>query len=134
MVLQRRKKAACKSRPGHLVSSAWCLWIVHECGFRLQAKNGFQYLCQYSRFSKIQSHMFYIRTNLRMLQYSNVECNIQMFILCNKMMYFGDFVVLVCYISSVFTYIYHLINMNSLWFSYKNYILCMHAKAFRFMH
>ena len=38
--------------------------------------------------------MFYIRTNLRMLQHSNVECNIRMFILCKKMMYFGDFVVL----------------------------------------
>ena len=24
--------------------SAWCLWIVHECDFHLQAKNGFQYL------------------------------------------------------------------------------------------
>ena len=31
---------------------------MHECGFRLQAKNGFQYLCQYSRFSKIQSHLY----------------------------------------------------------------------------
>ena len=31
---------------------------------------------------------------------SNVECNIQMFILRNVMMYFGDFVVLVPYISS----------------------------------
>ena len=31
-------KATCKSRP---VSSAWCLWIMHECDFRLQAKNGF---------------------------------------------------------------------------------------------
>ena len=58
VVLQLRKKAACKSRPGHLVSSAWCLWIVHECGFRLQAKNGFQYLCQYGRFSKIQSQLY----------------------------------------------------------------------------
>ena len=32
------KKPKCKSRPGHLVSSAWCLWIVHECGIHLQAK------------------------------------------------------------------------------------------------
>jgi len=31
---KHRKKAACKS-PNHLVSSAWCLWIVHECDFRL---------------------------------------------------------------------------------------------------
>ena len=42
----------------------------------------------------VHKQMFYIRTNLRMLQHSNVECNIRMFVLCNKMMYFGDFVVL----------------------------------------
>ena len=36
---------------------------------------------------------------------SNVECNIRMVILCNKMMYFGDFVVLVPYISSEFIFI-----------------------------
>ena len=35
------EKAACKSRPGHLVSSAWCLWIMHECDFRLQRKMDF---------------------------------------------------------------------------------------------
>ena len=29
-----------------------------------------------------------------MFQHSNVECNIQMFIQCNKMMYFGDFAAL----------------------------------------
>ena len=51
------EKAICKSRPGHLFSSAWWFWIVHECDFRLQKKNGFQYLCQYGRFSKIQSHL-----------------------------------------------------------------------------
>ena len=33
------QKAACKSGPGHLVSSAWCLWIIY-----IQEKNGFQYL------------------------------------------------------------------------------------------
>ena len=42
----------------------------------------------------VHKRMFYIRTNLRMLQHSNVECNIRMFVLRNKMMYFGDFVVL----------------------------------------
>ena len=42
----------------------------------------------------VHKRMFYNRTNLRMLQHSNVECNIRMFILPNKMMYFGDFVVL----------------------------------------
>ena len=45
MVWQRRKKATSKSRRGHLISSAWCLWIVRESGFRLQTKKGFQYLC-----------------------------------------------------------------------------------------
>ena len=49
----------------------------------------------------VHKRMFYIRTNLRMLQHSNVECNIRMLILCNKMMYFGDFVVLVACISSL---------------------------------
>ena len=38
----------------------------------------------------VHKRMFYIRTNLRMLQHSNIECNIQMFILYNKMMHFGD--------------------------------------------
>ena len=37
-VLQRQKKPACKRRPDHLDSSAWCLWIVHERDFHLQAK------------------------------------------------------------------------------------------------
>ena len=32
----------------------------------------------------VHKRMFYIRTNLRMLQHSNVECNIRMVILCNK--------------------------------------------------
>ena len=52
--------------------------------------------------SLVHKQMFYIRTNLRMLQHSNVEYNIRMFILRNKMMYFGDFVVLVPYISIEF--------------------------------
>ena len=38
----------------------------------------------------VHKQMFYIRTNLQMLQHSNVKCNIRMFILRNKMMYFGD--------------------------------------------
>ena len=50
----------------------------------------------------VHKRMFYIRMNLRMLQHSNVKCNIRMLILCNKMMYFGDFVVLVPYISIEF--------------------------------
>ena len=52
----------------------------------------------------VHKRIFYIRTNLRMLQYSNATCNIRM-ILCNKMMYFGDFVVLIACISSVFIFI-----------------------------
>ena len=45
-------------------------------------------------FVVVHKRMFYIRANLRMLQHSKVECNIRMFVLCNKMMYFGDFVFL----------------------------------------
>ena len=50
VVSQHRQKAVCKSRPGNLLSSAWCFWIV-------QAKDGFQFLCLYGRFSKIRSHI-----------------------------------------------------------------------------
>ena len=57
-------------------------------------------------FKLVHKQMFYIRMNLRMLQHSNVECNIRMFILCNSMVYFGDFVVLVAYISSGFIFIF----------------------------
>ena len=35
------EKAICKSRPGHLFSSAWWFWIVYECDFRLQKKMDF---------------------------------------------------------------------------------------------
>ena len=38
------QKAICKSRPDYLISSLWCLWIVHECGIHQRAENGFQYL------------------------------------------------------------------------------------------
>ena len=57
VVSQHRQKAACKSRPGNLLSSAWCFWIVHECAYHVQAKDGFQLLCLNGRFSKIRSHM-----------------------------------------------------------------------------
>ena len=50
--------------------------------------------------SKISA--FYIQTNLRILQHSNVKCSFRMFILCSKMIYFGDFGVLVPYISNEF--------------------------------
>ena len=58
VVSQHRQKAVCKSRPGNLLSSAWCFWIVHECAYRVQAKDGFQLLCLNGRFSKIRSHTY----------------------------------------------------------------------------
>ena len=57
VVSQHQQKAVCKSRPGNLLSSAWCFWIVHECAYHVQAKDGFQLLCLNGRFSKIRSHM-----------------------------------------------------------------------------
>ena len=57
VVSQHQQKAVCKSRPVNLLSSAWCFWIVHECAYHVQAKDGFQFLCLYGRFSKIRSHM-----------------------------------------------------------------------------
>ena len=58
VVSQHRQKAVCKSRPGNLLSSAWCFWIVHECAYHVQAKDGFQLLCLNGRFSKIRSHIY----------------------------------------------------------------------------
>ena len=40
-------------RPGNLISSAWCLWIVHGYNFQVQAKNGFQLMRGDGRFSHI---------------------------------------------------------------------------------
>ena len=57
VVSQHRQKAVCKSRPGNLLSGTWCFWIVHECGYHVQAKDGFQFLCVNGRFSKIRSHI-----------------------------------------------------------------------------
>ena len=57
-VSQHRQKAVCKSRPGNLLSSTWCFWIVHECAYHVQAKDGFQFLCLNGRFSKIRSHIY----------------------------------------------------------------------------
>ena len=57
VVSQHRQKAVCKSRPGNLLSSAWCFWIVHECAYHVLAKDGFQLLCLNGRFSKIRSHI-----------------------------------------------------------------------------
>ena len=53
----------------------------------------------------VHKRMFYSRMNLQMLQHSNVSCNISMFTLCTKMMYYGDFVVLIPYISCKFIFI-----------------------------
>ena len=36
VVSQHRQKAVCKSRPGNLLSSAWCFWIVHECAYHVR--------------------------------------------------------------------------------------------------
>ena len=58
VVSQHRQKAVCKSRPGNLLSSAWCFWIVHECAYHVQAKDGFQLLYLNGRFSKIRSHIW----------------------------------------------------------------------------
>ena len=64
VVSQHRQKAVCKSRPGNLLSSAWCFWIVHECAYHVQAKDGFQLLCLNGRFSKIRSHIIsHIKSN-----------------------------------------------------------------------
>ena len=51
------EKAVCKSRPGSPLSGTWCFWIVHECAYHVQAKDGFQFLCVNGRFSKIRSHI-----------------------------------------------------------------------------
>ena len=57
VVSQHRQKAVCKSRLGNLLSGTWCFWIVHECAYHVQAKDGFQFLCVNGRFSKIRSQM-----------------------------------------------------------------------------
>ena len=57
VVSQHRQKAVCKSRPGSLLSSAWCFWIVHECAYHVQAKDGFWFLCPNGRFSKMRSQI-----------------------------------------------------------------------------
>ena len=59
VVSQHRQKAVCKSRPGNLLSGTWCFWIVHECGYHVQAKDGFQFLCVNGRFSKIRSQIYF---------------------------------------------------------------------------
>ena len=55
---------SCTRRPGNLLSSDWGLWIVHECVYHVQAKDGFQFLCVDNRFSKIQSHLIMLYTEL----------------------------------------------------------------------
>ena len=57
VVSQHQQKTVCKSRPGNLLSGTWCFWIVHECAYHVQAKDGFQFLCVNGRFSKIRSHI-----------------------------------------------------------------------------
>ena len=71
VVSQHRQKAVCKSRPGNLLSSAWCFWIVHECAYHVQAKDGFQLLCLNGRFSKIRSHI--MRTTASPLKFCSKQ-------------------------------------------------------------
>ena len=73
--------------------------------FHTSVNDSYVSMSMCNRLPLVHKRMFYIRTNLRMLQHSNVECNIRMLILCNKMMYFDDFVVLVACISSEFIFI-----------------------------
>ena len=69
VVSQHRQKAVCKSRPGNLLSGTWCFWIVHECAYHVQAKDGFQFLCVNGRFSKIRSHIYNIYTHTHIYIY-----------------------------------------------------------------
>ena len=39
---RRPQKAVHKSRPGRLLPSTWCFWVVHESTFHLWAKARFQ--------------------------------------------------------------------------------------------
>ena len=75
VVSQHRQKAVCKSRPGNLLSGTWCFWIVHECAYHVQAKDGFQFLCVNGRFSKIRSHIPYRSPNPALLLISTAEAN-----------------------------------------------------------
>ena len=81
MVSQHQQKAVCKSRPGNLLSSAWCFWIVHECAYHVQAKDGFQLLCLNGWFSKIRSHLWFyflkylsIHKMTALLEYIDLKC------------------------------------------------------------
>ena len=40
--LTASEKAVCTSRPSNLLSITWGFWIVHECVYHVQAKDGFQ--------------------------------------------------------------------------------------------
>ena len=44
-------KTVYKSTPGNLLSRSWCFWIVYECVYHVQAKDGFQFLSLNGRFS-----------------------------------------------------------------------------------
>ena len=59
--LTASKKAGCKSRLGHIVSNAWCLWIVHESNFCVQAKMNFS-TCDHKVCFPKYSHI-YIHTD-----------------------------------------------------------------------
>ena len=59
-----------KSRPGHLVSSAWCLWIVHKVGFY---KSIHKYIFSQNSVSKPP-----ISTNLSKLDRQYPECDLHL--------------------------------------------------------
>ena len=76
VVSQHRQKAFCKSRPGSLLSSTWCFWIVHECAYHVQAKDGFWFLCPNGRFSKIRSQMSINIKNEHLTRTIRFQCNL----------------------------------------------------------
>ena len=51
-------KTVGKSKPGNLLPSTWCFWIVQECVYHVQAQDRFQFLCVNDQFSTIQSHLW----------------------------------------------------------------------------
>ena len=58
LVVQKyRQKAVCESRHGHLWSSTWCFWVVHECNFHVQEKSEFQLAWRWSIFPKMITTM-----------------------------------------------------------------------------
>ena len=66
VVSQHRQKAVCKSRPGNLLSSGWCFWIVHECAYHVQAKDWISVVV--SKWSVFQNAVTYELEHIRIIQ------------------------------------------------------------------